>query len=130
LFDDRAQGLDAAAWEELCRLAVPRLEGVLGHSFGRAQRYWRGSAPEFDVVAAAHDGALLLGEVKWSTAAASADMLVRAHRQLLAKGTPRAGDPRPIHALFVPRLPRRRPKSLPTDLHLIDAAAVLAAFED
>ena len=50
LFDARAPHLDAARWEELCRLAVPRLTG-LGGAFGVASRYWGGAGPEWDVVA-------------------------------------------------------------------------------
>lgn len=60
--------LEAAAWEELCRMAIPRLHrtssplGRLG-PWGPAARYWRGSEPELDIVAASADGErLLIGE--------------------------------------------------------------------
>ncbi|MCB9878116.1 MAG: hypothetical protein H6835_10985 [Planctomycetes bacterium] len=130
LFDERAPHLDAAAWEELCRLAVPRLEGVLGLPFGRAQRYWRGGDPEFDIVATDDGDTHLLGEVKWSPETASADMLAKTYAQLLAKGAPPRADANIVRALFVPRLPPKRPKSIPPELHLIDAATVMAAFAD
>ena len=64
--------LEAYAWEELCRMAVPTLHqavpAVAEHGpFGLAQRYWRGNDPELDVVARAVDRPdVLVGEVKWS----------------------------------------------------------------
>ncbi len=63
--------LEAYAWEELCRMAVPMLHRVETplRQFGPfepAQRYWRGNAPEFDVVARSIDGRrFLVGEAKW-----------------------------------------------------------------
>ena len=56
-------------------MAVPLLHrtdtplGALG-PFDPAQRYWRGNAPERDVVARSVDGRrLLVGEVKWTATA-------------------------------------------------------------
>ena len=64
--------LESLAWEELCRMAVPLLHrsdttlAGLG-PWEPAQRYWRGDAPELDVVARSVDGRrLLVGEVEWS----------------------------------------------------------------
>ena len=63
-------GLEAQAWEELCRLAVPFLHradcSVAGLGpWEPAQRYWRRSEPEYDVVARSVDGRrLLVGEAK------------------------------------------------------------------
>ena len=63
-------GLEAQAWEELCRMAVPFLHrsasplADLG-PWEPAQRYWRRNEPEFDVVARSVDGRrLLIGEAK------------------------------------------------------------------
>ena len=63
--------LEAYAWEELCRLAVPTLHhtdsplGALG-PWEPAQRYWRRNEPETDIVARSVDGKrLLVGEAKW-----------------------------------------------------------------
>lgn len=63
--------LEAYAWEELCRLAVPALhhtDSPLG-AFGPwepARRYWRRNEPEIDLVARSVDGRrLLVGEAKW-----------------------------------------------------------------
>lgn len=63
--------LEAYAWEELCRFAVPTLHhtdsplGALG-PWEPAQRYWRRNEPEIDIVARSVDGKrLLVGEAKW-----------------------------------------------------------------
>ena len=65
--------LEAYAWEELCRMAVPELHrgdtplARLG-PWEPARRHWRGNAPELDVVARSVDGRrLLVGEAKWSS---------------------------------------------------------------
>ena len=62
-------GLLAAAWEDLCRLRVPKLReasplGKLG-PWGPASAWWHGGAPEWDLVAESLDGRrLLLGGAK------------------------------------------------------------------
>ncbi len=130
LFDARAPHLDSASWEELCRAAVSRLGTVLGAEFGVARRSWRGSGNEWDVVAQSTDHRVfLLGEVKWSAEPATDDLLAGAYAALVRKGVPplaHRGDIR--HALFVPTLPRRRARSLPATVRLVDARAVLTAL--
>lgn len=127
LFDGRAPHLDAASWEELCRLAVPRLSESLGAAFGPAGRYWGGAGPEWDVVARAADSCLL-GEVKWKGGPPSDAEITAAHAQLLAKGRPPFAPAKVVHALFVPVLPRKRPRALRDDVRLVDAKAVLEAL--
>ena len=67
----RAQ-LEAYAWEELCRMAVPNLHRVVPAiaafgPLGEGQRYWRGSEPELDIVARPVAGpGIFVGEAKWS----------------------------------------------------------------
>lgn len=63
--------LEAYAWEELCRAAVPQLHRVspavagLG-PFTEARRFWRGNDPELDIVARSVRGSdILVGEAKW-----------------------------------------------------------------
>jgi len=128
VFTAREPHLDAASWEELCRASVPRLDGVLGRSFGRAQRYWSGSEPEWDIVAAG-DGVHLLGEVKWTPKTATAGLLIDAAARLCGRGLPPFVRGRVVRALFVPSLPRSRPKTLPAEVVLVDAKALLAAGE-
>lgn len=67
--------LEAYAWEELCRMAVPNLHHVvpaiaaLG-PLGAGQRYWRGNDPELDIVARSVAGpGILVGQAKWSATA-------------------------------------------------------------
>ncbi len=64
--------LEAFAWEELCRAAVPRLHETdvalaqLG-PWEPPQRYWHRNSPEFDLVARSVDGKrYLVGEAKLS----------------------------------------------------------------
>ena len=62
--------LEAHAWEELCRAAVPHLHQVLPAvarlgPFTEARRYWRGNDPELDIVARSVTGSdILVGEAK------------------------------------------------------------------
>ena len=68
----RAQ-LEAYAWEELCRMAVPNLHQVVPAiatfgPLGAGQRYWRGNDPELDIVARSVAGPdILVGEAKWNS---------------------------------------------------------------
>jgi uncharacterized protein len=101
------QSLQAQTWEELCRRSAPGLSATFaGTEWGPSQRHWKGNDPEFDVVAESLDGTrLLLGEVKWSDAPATADDLRSAYRKLVAKGVPGdviATGRRIDYALFVP----------------------------
>ena len=122
-------GLEAYAFEELCRAAVPTLHRLdipiarLG-PWEPAQRYWRGAAPELDVVARSVDGErLLVGEVKWSR-----------RTQAVSRATPRpalphalgAGDREIVHALFVPEAAAGRDET--TGAHLVDGEAVMKAL--
>lgn len=131
LFDARAPHLDAASWEELCRRAVPGLGDRLGGDFGPAQRFWGAQGPEWDVVAkATRSDTVLLGEVKWSDRPVTREALLEAHALLVAKGRPALASGKVVHALFVPTLPRSRPRGLPADVRLIDARAVVDAVGD
>ena len=62
-------GLAAAAWEDLCRSAW--IGASLGTALGPgpwkpAARWWRGNAPEWDLVSTSFDGEhVVLGEAKW-----------------------------------------------------------------
>jgi AAA+ ATPase superfamily predicted ATPase len=132
LFDSRVPQLDSASWETLCRAAIPQLDFGSG-PFGPAKRYWGGSGPEWDVVAETGDGRTHLlgeaiGEAKWSFKPATAEILGRTYAELVARGTPPFATGRIIHALFLPVLPRQRPKSLPSNVRLVDAAAVIEAL--
>lgn len=97
--------LEAYAWEELCRRAVPTLHhtdlplGALG-PWEPAQRYWRRNEPEIDIVARSVDGKrLLVGEAKWRTRRTLSDEPAQPN----ASHIPDAHHLEVIPALFAPR---------------------------
>lgn len=118
--------LEASAWGELCRLAVPTLHrgdsllGGLG-PWEPAQRYWRGNEPELDLVARSVDGKrLLVGEAKWSAVSRAAAEPALPDLSRL----PGVERHEVVHARFTPN-PARRKRG---GLHRIDAETVLAAL--
>ena len=121
--------LEALAWEELCRMAVPFLHrsntalGKLG-PWEPAQRYWRGHAPELDIVARSVDGQrLLVGEAKWSKTPPAA-----------FSATPQGGDLGPLLGLTDAQLckalfaPLRRKAAAHEDTYFIDARTVMRSL--
>lgn len=127
-----APALRATAWETLCRNAVPSLAPRLGGvAYGPARRYWRGTGPEWDLVAESLDGrTLLVGEAKWTDRDPTATALADAARRLIAKGippVPRRSDARVRYAIFVPRRPRPT-RSQIRDVHVVDATDLLAVL--
>ncbi|HEY4241767.1 MAG TPA: ATP-binding protein [Kofleriaceae bacterium] len=89
-------------WEELCRARVSKLP----ESWKPAQRWWQGSAPEWDIVAEDPDGKrLLLGEAKVGADVAklAAEVAARAAPVLPAK----YAKHRVTRAVFVPEATRR-----------------------
>ena len=122
-------GLEAYAWEELCRMAVPVLHRCdtplarLG-PWEPARRYWRGNAPEFDIVARSVDGRrLLVGEAKWS---ARSGAVSRAGPRPGAEALPGAAGLEVVSALFVPEAAVKIDAS--TGVHLVDAGDVMAGL--
>jgi hypothetical protein len=68
VLDRHWESLVAAAWEDVCRQRMPWCShpelGTPG-TWSRAGRWWKGNAPEWDLVAEDADGKrLLLGEAK------------------------------------------------------------------
>ena len=125
----RRPGLEAYAWEELCRMAVPVLHrgdtplARLG-PWEPARRYWRGNAPEFDVVARSVDGRrLLVGEAKWS---ARRGPVSRAAPRPGADALPGAAGLEVVSALFVPEASAKTDGA--TGVHLVDAGDVMAVL--
>lgn len=120
--------LEAAAWEELCRMSVPVLHRA-DNSLARlgpwlpAQRYWRGNDPEFDLVARSLDGQrLLVGEVKWWAHKLDARVRPLPGMDVL----PGAANCEIVQAFFVPeageRLEARK------HVYVLDAKSVLGAL--
>jgi AAA+ ATPase superfamily predicted ATPase len=123
--------LAAQAWEDVCRLRLPRLGAA--HALGRLgpwttpARWWSGAGPEWDLVCESLDGSrLLLGEAKWSPRPFGRKALDRARAELAAKPPPAHPAPRPgqevLRALFVPEVERGVPAAgggLVTGRHLL-----------
>lgn len=120
-------GLESAAWEELCRMAVPFLHlngGPLGDlgPWEPAQRYWHGNDPEFDIVARSVDGArTLVGEAKWGKRAADPQ---RGSTDIPPGG---AGS-KVVRALFIPDADTV--SGTAENTHIVDAGAVMTALCD
>ncbi len=133
IFDHAWPRLRAIGWEDLCRLAAPRLAGANGDvSFGPAGRFWEGRGPEWDIVAEATAGDhMFIGEAKWIERTPSVAELERLARAVITRGLPpvrRKPGTTCQWALFVPKLPARRAKSLVAGVHLFDAEDVLTAL--
>ena len=121
--------LEAYAFEELCRMAVPTLHrcdiplAALG-PWEPAQRYWRGNDPEFDVVARSIDGKrLLVGEVKWHRRTSPVARVAPAH---LRRALPLPSDCEVVRATFVPEAAVQ--VDAETGTHLVGAPTVLEAL--
>jgi hypothetical protein len=125
----RRPALEAHAWEELCRMAVPELHRTdtplagLG-PWEPARRYWRGNAPELDVVARSVDGRrLLVGEAKWSGRSGSVS---RGGPLTDTSMLPGAPGMEVVGVRFVPEASARTDPS--TGVHLVDASDVMAVL--
>lgn len=139
LLDRFWKHLVAEAWEELCRLHVPRQEGLAGGAWGPVSRWWQGNRPEWDVVGESIDGELLLlGEARWSAAPFAQREVERMCRELAAREPPLlAANPaerRIVRVLLVPEHRGTPPKSDVTVLTALDLvpaedAEDIAAFE-
>jgi AAA+ ATPase superfamily predicted ATPase len=107
--------LVAHAWEDLCRQALPRIEVPVLRDLGPlgpAARWWHGSAPEWDLVAATPErGRLVLGEAKWRPHPWSIEDLRREATRLRQRPGPvleaahREGQQ--VRVLFVPEVAGR-----------------------
>jgi AAA+ ATPase superfamily predicted ATPase len=106
--------LVASTWEDLCRKNVPTLrKGSSLSNLGPwqpASRWWRGQAPEWDLIAESRNGKrLLLGEAKWSDRPLGAREVKRLLSALAKKSPPdiaAAASKQVVRALFVPGVTR------------------------
>ena len=122
-------GLEAQAWEELCRLATPflhRSESALAElgPWEPAQRYWRRNEPEYDVVARSVDGRrLLVGEAK-STSQPQPAAALRFRPD--APPVPDADGLEIVPVVFAP--PGAEGASAETGVHVVDARTVFGVL--
>lgn len=132
LYRQHHPSLSAAAWEELCRKAVPRLhtistKGSFG-PWGPARRYWHRNEPELDILAESADGKkLLIGECKWVERDANSQKLEALVRSVTRKQMPRKlsiYDKSIEYALFVNNLERGTEKHV-AGITVFDADDVL-----
>ncbi|MCY4349897.1 MAG: ATP-binding protein [Thiotrichales bacterium] len=123
--------LEAHGWEELSRMAVPLLHRAdtplaeLG-PFEPAQRYWRGNAPERDVVARSVDGRyLLVGEAKWPAETRTPSVSRLHHRQQYPVDLPDTANHEMVHTVFVPDAGEAETR---TGVVTIDARTIMAVL--
>jgi len=127
--------LIGAAWEELCRVRLPRL-GCFGKQLGfeEGSRWWRANDAEWDVVARSTSGStLLFGEVKWSRQPVSLPGLRRMIGALAARPAPdlpgRFASDKKLRALFVPRVAEAVPRRI-SDVVVVTADDIIPKDED
>jgi AAA+ ATPase superfamily predicted ATPase len=112
------EALVAESWEELCRRQLAALTGprIGPGGWSTGQRWWHGTRPEWDVVAHAPAGAVLLGEAKWSRGGVSLDRITAWARALRSKPPPELPANMQDHprflALFVPSVARSVPREV------------------
>lgn len=135
LLDRHWPGLVAAAWEELCRKALPQTRtGPLagGGPWGPASRWWRGNLPEWDIVSSSRDGKrLLLGEAWWTARPATRPAVERAAAELAARPLPHvelARGAEVVRVLFVPAKQPRTPRRI-GGVRVVTAGDVMRAVE-
>lgn len=120
-------GLFGAAWEELCRSAVPLLSENWEAIYGPVGRFWQGQGPEWDVLSQSFDGKhFLIGEAKWTEKNPSAQWIYQAIEELKNKGTPpvkRHANAQFHYVLFVPEKPKIL--TLPPGVRVVDAKEVV-----
>ena len=121
----RTPGRSSAAWRCRSCTGATHLLARLG-PWEPARRYWRGNAPELDVVAQSVDGRrLLVGEAKWS---ARSGPVSRAGPLPDVSTLPGAPGMEVVGVRFVPEA------SVGTDpttgVHLVDASDVLSVLRE
>ena len=128
LWNRHRAGLQAIAWEDVCRMSVPllhRSDNALARlgPWLPAQRYWRGNDPEFDLVSRSVDGRrLLVGEVKRSAPGSHVRIRPRPGMETL----PGAANYEIVSALFLPDA--RAAECAEQVVHVVDARSVFGVL--
>jgi AAA+ ATPase superfamily predicted ATPase len=125
--------LVAHAWEILCRAAISSLAPESGELDGQANwlpaaRWWRGDAPEWDVVLATTDGRqAAVGEVKWAEQPFDDAAIGRIVKGMAARQLPPGLPAEIARFVFVPAI-RDGTSPLSDGVQVITAAQVLQAL--
>lgn len=106
------------------------LNDAYGGPYEVAGRFWRGNAPEWDVVCRSRDGKrLLVGEAKWSAKPFDRGALERLAHAVLQKPRPALHAPdaarQPTRALFVPLAEKGVPRLL-AGVHVVRGSALFS----
>ncbi len=116
------------AWEDLCRGAIPTLaRGSVGRlgPWHPATRYWRGSEPEWDLVARAISAhRTLVGEARFTRRPLTRLALKHEAQRLAARPLPPAVKGDVVRALLVPAVAPRTPRRVGT-VHVVTLAELL-----
>ncbi len=129
LLEEHWDGLVAQAWEDMCRRAIAALHRGPISKLGPWRppaRYWRGSEPEWDLVADAVTGPrTLVGEAWFSKKPVTATVLAREAARLQVRQLPPPTTGREIvRVLFVPALAPRTPQ-LVGGVHVVTLADLI-----
>ena len=124
--------LRAESWEDLCRMALPRLR-LFDRDWDPAKRYWAGNQSEWDVVSCSLESdMMILGECKSLSRPAGQEDLDRIVRELMAKPAPmglRSDKRQTEYVIFVPALEENLNPTL-TGITVIDGKQVFSALAE
>jgi AAA+ ATPase superfamily predicted ATPase len=126
LLETQWRRLVGEAWEDLCRISVPRLRRGIRGPWRPSFRYWQGSEPEWDLVAdAVDDRRVLLGEAWFHDRPLTAAIATREAHRLASRPPPAPAAGRDlVRALFVPALAAGVARSI-AGAHMVTLADLL-----
>jgi AAA+ ATPase superfamily predicted ATPase len=132
LIEKNWANLRAESWEDLCRLAIPRLR-LFDREWDPAKRYWAGNQSEWDVVSRSLEGdMMILGECKSLSRPAGQEDINKIVRELMAKPAPAALSSEgqlTEYVVFVPALEKGLNPQL-TGITVIDGRRVFSALTE
>ncbi len=132
VLDANWPNLRAQAWEELCRMGIPRL-GLFGRDWNHAGRCWKGNQPEWDVVSTSlDDEVIILGECKCMSRPAGTTDMNKIIRALMDKPLPtvRGIDRRQCeYVIFVPEIDIE-PETLPEGITVVDGKKLFSTLKE
>lgn len=131
-FRRHAEALFAASWEQLCLQAAQRGDRLGQEPFSKtipytARRWWKGNAPEWDLIASPHGkGPVIVGEAKWSETPFDVPALDKLATALLARPLPPHIEGEVRRVLFVPAA---RTQLTSNGIPVIDGRVVLKGLD-